>query len=289
MKKNSKIFMALAVVAVTVISAFTLVGCSGIGETVAMELTGAETEAFAFAVNKDNDTMLKALNEFVMLDSTVAAFETSVKYHDKTMVDPKDETAVSIEYPDLSQYEGNGSIIMLTEASFPPYEYINNTLPGSVGGVAGVDVDMMILFAASQEKTLEVEDGSFDNIIILLQADEVGNKIGAAGMSVTPDRAEKLAFSKPYTESIQYIISEKTNSYTSFEDLKGLVVGVQKGTTGHLMMEAALKDGGVLFGTGAEVRPFASTNDAYEDLENGRLNAIMLDEKPALALVKMRN
>lgn len=289
MKKNSKIFMALMVVLVTIISAVTLVGCAGIGKTVAIELTGAETEAFAFAVNKGNTTMREALDEFVLLDSTVEAFEISVAYHEKKMIDPNDETAVSIEYPDLTQYKDNGEIIMLTEATFPPYEYINNSLPGSVGGVAGVDVDLMILFAASQEKTLVVKNGGFDNIILLLQADEVGNKIGAAGMSVTPARAEKLDFSKPYTESIQFIISAEANSYTSLEDLKGLVVGVQKATTGDIMMTAAMAKGGVLFEAGVELITYGSTSDAYLDLDNGRLNAIMLDEKPALALVKMKN
>ena len=282
MKKNSKIFMALMVVMVTVMSTFILVGCTGIGKTVATELTGAETEAFAFAVNKGNTTMVEALNEFVLLDSTVEAFNTSVAFHDN-------KSDVSILYPDLSQYKDNGAIIMLTEATFAPYEYLNNTLEGSVGGVAGVDVDLMILFAASQEKTLTVKNIGFDSIILELKNDKVGNMIGAAGMSVTADRQLVLDFSKPYTESIQYIISAEENSYATLADLKGLIVGVQEGTTGKITMDKAIAEGGALYGAGVTVKAYKSTIDAYMDLENGRLGAIMLDEKPAKNLVAKNN
>ena len=277
MKKNSKIFLALLIVLVMSVSITVLAGCGPKIATTAIQLEEAEIEYYAFAVHKGNDTLRTALDEFIALPSTTEALETSTAFHFGT-------SDKSIDYPDLSQFKGNGKIVMLTNATFPPYEYMNNTSAGSVGGVAGIDVDMMILFAASQKKTLEVKSTSFAAILVELKNDTEGNKIGAAGMTITDDRKAVVDFSAHYAQSILYLISDVANSYSSMTDLDGLVIGVQEGTTADIILTDEKNAGKKV-----TVKKYPSSVDAFLDLQNGKINAILLDDKPALTLVAENN
>lgn len=63
----------------------------------------------------------------------------------------------------------------------------------------------------------------------------------------------------------------------SVEDLNGLKIGVQSGTTGETYANENL--------TGATVSGFKSGMDAALDLKNGGIDAIILDELPAKSIV----
>lgn len=64
----------------------------------------------------------------------------------------------------------------------------------------------------------------------------------------------------------------------SIQDLKGLKIGVQNGTTGEAWVMDNVE--------GAKVVSFKSGMDAALDLKNGAIDAIVLDELPALEIAK---
>jgi len=117
----------------------------------------------------------------------------------------------------------------------------------------------------------------FDSLIPALQQGKIDMVI--AGMTITEDRAKVVDFSKPYFEANQAIVVRKDGSFRpqSLEELIGKKIAVQLGTTGDLITTDV---------KGIEVVRFQRFTDAFLELQNGRVDAVVLDEAPAKAYVK---
>ena len=76
-----------------------------------------------------------------------------------------------------------------------------------------------------------------------------------------------MAFAKP-----------KKIEINSVADLEGKKIGVQAGTTGELYVQEEV--------SGAKLSSFKSGMDAALDLKNGAIDAVVLDELPAMQIVK---
>lgn len=188
----------------------------------------------------------------------------------------------------LARIKAKGEITMVTNAQFPPFEY-----RGGDSEVAGVDRDIAQAIADKIGVKLTVKDTQFDSILGELTAGK--SDIAVAGLTVTPDRAEKVDFSDSYFTSIQYFIVKEGSDIKTVEDLAGKKVGVQRGTTGDILMDEANNgsfendvkvEDGVLEGNNAEIVPMQSAIEATQDLINGRLDAVVIDKLPAESLVK---
>ncbi len=189
----------------------------------------------------------------------------------------------------LAQIKESGKITMYTNAAFPPFEYRDGEK------VAGVDVDIAEEIAKDIGVTLEVTDTNFDSIIPSVQSGKCA--FGAAGMTITSERKEQVDFSIKYVTSKQYIILKNDSTVKTIEDLKGMKIGVQTGTTGDLILTDEIDgykddDGnpvqGVLQDTGAEVARYNNAIDAAADLANGRVDAVVIDKLPAEMISKSR-
>ena len=93
----------------------------------------------------------------------------------------------------------NGTLVMATNAYFPPYETYDADQK-----VVGLDVDMAQAIADRLGMELKVEDMEFDSIITAVQSGKAD--IGVAGMTVTEERLESIDFTDTYTTSRQVII-----------------------------------------------------------------------------------
>ena len=146
--------------------------------------------------------------------------------------------------------------------------------------VVGVDIYLMELVAEKLNMKIQVNDVDFDTICGKVAAED--NAIGAAGITINDERALTVAFSNPYFSSVQCIISASSQAYDSLEDLAGLKIGVQKGTTGALMVADAIASG-VLAGTGAEIVEYDNGAIAYTALKSSgnQCDVIVLDKLPA--------
>lgn len=92
----------------------------------------------------------------------------------------------------------NGTLIMATNAEFPPYEYHQG------GEIAGIDVDIANVIADRLSMKLEIKDIEFGAIIVAVQTGKAD--MGLAGMSVTEDRLKNIDFTNGYTTSTQVIV-----------------------------------------------------------------------------------
>lgn len=175
----------------------------------------------------------------------------------------------------LQKIKDAGKLVMLTNATFPPYEYRTT---GSA--VAGADVEIVQLIADEIGVELEVVDMDFDAVITALQSGK--GDIVAAGMTITPERQEAVDFSVPYTDATQLIIiREDDPKVSSSDDFEGKTIGVQLGTTGDTLIQFEIEDGANI-----ELVQYKSNMEAAMDLQNGRLDAIVLDEMPAKSIAE---
>lgn len=188
-----------------------------------------------------------------------------------------------------SACKNSDTIIVYTEAGFPPFEYIAN------GKIVGVDVDIMNKVGEKLGKKVQFENVSFDVIIDTVAAGKLAN-IGAAGLSVTEERLKKVDFSQVYYQANLYVIYDLKNEsslkhlmsdgnygvyWSSLKSDKG--IGVQTGTTADLFLSDEVKDGGILAGN--KVNFFTSLDTAVNDIG---LNSdyVIIDELPAKKLVQ---
>ncbi|HEX5729195.1 ABC transporter substrate-binding protein [Microbacterium sp.] len=91
--------------------------------------------------------------------------------------------------------------------------------------------------------------------------------------SITDEREETVDFSSPYYETTQVVVTTGTSpaaNATSLADLQSLLIGAQTGTTSFSAIEQVIQPT-----QGAQA--FNSNDDAKLALENGQVDAIVLD------------
>ena len=169
-----------------------------------------------------------------------------------------------------------GVLIMGTNAEFPPYEYIENNQ------VVGIDADIAAAIADKLGLELRIENMEFDSIISSVKGGKVD--IGAAGMTVTPERLEEVNFTTTYATGVQVVIVTEDSAITTVDDLfaegANHTIGVQLATTGDLYSTWDIEDEGL--GT---VDRYNKGADAVMALKSGKVDCVIIDNEPAKAFV----
>lgn len=159
------------------------------------------------------------------------------------------------------------TLIVGTEPTFPPFEMTNET----TGEIIGFDIDLIKKVAESQGFTVEIQSIGFDGLIPALQSGQID--IVASGMTITDERKEEVAFSDAYINAgLALAVAESNEEVKSVEDLQGLAVGVQIGSTGSMEAEKLLEQG--LIG---EVKTYNTVDIVMMELANGGIDAIIND------------
>ena len=104
----------------------------------------------------------------------------------------------------------------------------------------------------------------------------------AAGMTVTDDRKKNMDFTDTYYDAAQAIIVKKGSDIKTREDLAGKTAGVQEGTTGDLYCTDDDGKSDVKVGT---TKRYNKGADAVTDLLNGKIDAVVIDDFPAIKFV----
>ena len=138
-------------------------------------------------------------------------------------------------------------------------------------------------------KKIDIKDVEFDVIIDNVEAGKIADA-GAAGLTITPARAEKVNFSIPYYTSVQYVIFDKEHApeirdgHIVWNALAGSKLGSQTGSTGYLFASDEV-DSGVLAGTSTEVKGFDSHQLAADAIGAHIIDYAIADELPARMIV----
>lgn len=168
-----------------------------------------------------------------------------------------------------AKYQKQGSITIGFDNTFVPMGFEEKN-----GKYAGFDIDL----AQSVSEKLGIQI-KFQPIDWDMKETELQNGTIDAiwnGYTATDERKEKVAFTIPYMENQQVLVSKKSQNIHSIQDMTDKVLGAQAGSSGYLNFEGQpellknrVKD--------QKANQYQSFNEALIDLKNDRIDALLID------------
>lgn len=194
------------------------------------------------------------------------------------------DSALRISNSIWNQVERRGHLLVATEDDYPPFEFLVNSKP------AGFDYDLLqrlrkqVPFEVRQEILPwqgilpGVADGQYD--------------VALTAVGITDERSKFLDFTMPIAEStIAYVKRKGDPTIKSLWDLSGKALGAQQGGVSFAavpdLADKLKQQGGKL----GEVKQYRGFAEAYQDLLNRRIDAVLhnivslsvlVNEKPAI-------
>lgn len=148
-----------------------------------------------------------------------------------------------------------------TEGAYPPFNNLT-----SDGKLEGFDIDIARALCEEMKAECEFVTQDWDGIIPALQAGKFDAII--ASMSITEERQKQVDFTKPYYTNSLVFVAPKDASFDA-ASTAGKTIGVQEGTVAAIFTEKTYPD--------AEMKAYPSQLEAYADLGNGRVDAVLAD------------
>lgn len=174
------------------------------------------------------------------------------------------------------------TIVPGTAPGFKPFEFKQG------GDLVGFDIDLLNAvvgnadgYALGEWNTME-----FSSLTQALQSNRID--VIAAAMTITEDRKQSIAFTKPYYNADQAILVSEKGSFSpsSLQDLAGHVIGAQEGTTGAGVVESELVKTGLV--KQSNFKTYGNYVLAVEDLVNGNIDAVVIDTPVANTFASTR-
>lgn len=152
-------------------------------------------------------------------------------------------------------------------ANYPPLAYKRG------GKLIGMEVDFAKNLAQELNKKIEIVETSWQDLIPTLQSGQID--IIMAGMSITPERRQKVAFTNSFMSVSQMLLVRKRelgqfrkpgNNYYINAHFK---IGVVKDTTGEKLVHKHLPN--------YRVKTYKNIDNAIQDLRQGLIDCFLHD------------
>ena len=178
------------------------------------------------------------------------------------------ESAAPEETPTLDAIRERGQLILGTESTYPPFEFIVIENGASVG--VGFDVSLAQAIADKLGVELVTSEMAFDSLIPAVQAGTVDI---AASITPTEERKQAVDFSDNYYDTTNVFVVRKgeEGNFTSKESFDGKTIGAQMGTAQNTLVVEDM--------TNAQSLLLPKTTTLIQELNTGNIDAICL-EKP---------
>ncbi len=147
------------------------------------------------------------------------------------------------------------------EGAYPPFSWTE-----ADGSLKGFDVDMANALCTEMKVKCKLIAQDWDGIIPSLLARKYDAIIAA--MSITEERKKKIDFTGKYALIPNKFIAKK-GAGLNFDKLDGVKIGVQRATTHDKYISDNYKD--------VEIVRYGTFDEAYLDLANGRIAAVLGD------------
>ena len=177
--------------------------------------------------------------------------------------------AVATASAELKTIE-TGKFIYATSPDFPPFESTDDS-----DNVIGIEPDILAIICENLGLAAQPYAIDFDSALMAPangKADAV-----VSGVTVREDRKATMDFTIPYVTIVQGVVF-KTGDDVTLDNLKEKKIGVQTGTTGQIY---AVDD----FGE-ENVTAYDKYSLAFQALQNGQVDCIMVDDMVGAAYVK---
>ena len=164
-----------------------------------------------------------------------------------------------------------GKIIVGSDLDYKPMEYRDGDTATGFGVAMTTEI--------ANRLGLECEflpPQNFDTLITQV-ASATKMDIAVSSITITDERAQTIDFSDPYYDSNLAVVVAKDSTIASLDDLGGVVVGVQQGTSGEDWVKENAPD--------AELQPFTGITEVMAALRTGKVTAAVYDQPVAENLV----
>ena len=282
MKKKVALILSTALLVLTVLS---LAGCGadkGSSGVVVIDFPLTEEE-YAFGVDKNQPELLTEVNKFIGQIQSDGTFEKICnKYFG-------DGTPEAVESAKLD--ESKDQLVVATNAGFEPFEYM-------IGDkYYGIDMEIAALLAKQLGKELVISNMDFE--AVCLSVGQSKADIAMAGLTIKEDRKEYVEFSDKYYDAAQKVIAKASDKAfadcKTKDDVEAVLaklssdkkIGVQTGTTGQFYVEGDPDWG--FDGYDVECVGYKSGSLAVQDMLNGNISYVIIDEAPAQSIAKAIN
>ena len=179
----------------------------------------------------------------------------------------------------MEEVKKRGTLMIGTEAAYVPYEFVKD------GQIIGYDPDIIEIMVKNLGVKADIIDTAWAGIIPSLYANKFDCIVSA--MTMTKERADKVLFSMPYAEATNVILLRADEDrIKTADDLSGKIIGVQLGSAAagiikvfEEKLKAAGKPGY------AEVKQYEHYPEAYQDLINKRVDAVVNSKSTMLVVM----
>jgi arginine/ornithine transport system substrate-binding protein len=151
------------------------------------------------------------------------------------------------------------------DVPYEPFEYKDEN-----GELTGFEVELAEAMCEEMDASCEFVIQAWDGMIPGLLARKFD--LIMSSMSITPERAERVLFSEPYynTPGGWFARDGFITDVTDMDAMKGLTVGVQRGTT----MDTYVTEN---MGGTVTINRYTTADDMVLDLEGQRLDVVFVD------------
>ena len=156
-----------------------------------------------------------------------------------------------------------------TEGAYAPFNYTN-----ADGTLGGFDIEIANAICADMQVTCKIMAQDWDGIIPGLKAGKYDAIVAA--MSVTPERAQQVAFTDPYFSNALVFLAKKDSSFdpAKVTDINAHSIAAQRSTISSQWLENAYPK--------ADMKLYDTLSNAFLDLGAGRVDAMISDKLPAV-------
>jgi len=160
-------------------------------------------------------------------------------------------------------------LIVATDTAFVPFEFKEGDK------YVGFDIDMWDAIAKEIGVTYTLQPMDFNGIIPALQTKQVD--VALAGITIKDERKKVIDFSDGYYDSGFLLMVPSDSTIKSADDLKGKTLAVKTGTSATDYAKEHFAE--------TELRQFPNVDNAYLELQTGRVDAAMHDTPNVLYYV----
>jgi len=171
---------------------------------------------------------------------------------------------------ELSKIKDAGELKIAMSGAYPPFNFINEK-----NEVVGFDAAIGQEIARRLGVKPVIVTTAWDGILAGLLANKYDTICGS--MTITEKRLEVVDFVGPYYRSGRGIFIRKDENFVSLADLAGKNIGVTLGET-HEKWARTQK--------GWEIKTYKGLPELFLELENKRIDAIVIDSIPGLLAIK---
>lgn len=127
--------------------------------------------------------------------------------------------------------EKKADYIVGVDADYAPFSYVDEK-----GNYVGFDVESVKYIAEQNGFTVEIKGVAWDGIVEALKLGKID--MIYSGMTITPERAEQVAFTNPYW-TVNQGLAGKADSTATVEQFKAgeLIIGVQRSCSADQWMQ----------------------------------------------------